>query len=147
MDDNQKTKRPEATHRQAVALTEAPVLPLGNDGQPMSVISCSASQLTPTVQFGNVLFACSVTRAVHDSGDDDALVQEGIRVAGIASAVVGRETRILQWALDPSLKVTNPSGAPTSGAPSTPAMQPGDQVQVTAQPVASPGVPTPPSAQ
>lgn len=137
-------KRPEATHRQRVNLG-ASTLPIDPDGQMMGIIQAGASDLIPTVQFGNVLLSCTVTRAVPDDGiDDDALADQGRRVSKIAQTIVGSERRILQWAIDPSLKVTNPSGAPVPDVPSA-APLPSDKVtvEVLVDPAAQPPTPVP----
>lgn len=138
----ENNKRPEATHRQRLDLGHAQALQLiGPDGQQFVVVSCAASDLIPSVQFGNVLLQCTVTRAVplDDTGmpiiidgQDDAIIDVSRSIMRSAEAVVGSERRIVQWAIDPSLRVTNASGQPIEGVPYTP-------------PTAPPAVPAPPA--
>ena len=101
-------KRPEATHRQRADLGHSS---LEIDGQQVAVISVGASDLIPTVQYGNVLLQCQITRAVPDAGgdSDEAIIEASRRFLKHAEFVVGAERRILQWAIDPSSRVQNPA--------------------------------------
>jgi hypothetical protein len=146
-----KPKRPEATHRQQAALsTGADVAPvIGVNGRPMAMVSGACSDLTPTVQFGNVLTGpVTITRWVEDDGDDsdDFVLEKARLVQRQAQTIVGSERRLLQWAIDPSLRVTTPSGNPVEGIPHTPAPPTAPAAE---QPAPPPPVdlPTPPSAQ
>jgi hypothetical protein len=112
----------------------------------MAMVSGACSDLVPTVQFGNVLLGpCTVTRWVEDDGDDSVLEQIRL-VERMSQTIIGSERRLLQWAIDPSLRVTTPSGDPVEGIPHTP---PAPAAPAAEQPVAkpAPGLPTPPSAQ
>jgi hypothetical protein len=156
-------KRPEATHRQradmATATAMSPVI--GTNGRPMAIVTGTASDLLPTVQFGNLLVGpVQITRWVEDDGADSVI--DGARATQQwAELVCGSERRLIQWALDPSKKIINPSTgqemAPSAPAPAAPpaapeppaAPAPGQPVSFTegVQPQASPGIPTPPPAQ
>lgn len=154
MGDDQK--RPEATHRQRVDLGKS-TLPMGDDGRPMAVIQVSASDLIPTVQFGNVLIQTSIMRAVHDgpmtdeerAAEDEAnagIIERARRLSQAAQFVVSAERRIIQWAIDPSTRVINPG----TGAVLTPdgekppsqvtAAPPSSEAPTSAPTIPDPGV-------
>lgn len=141
MAENQK--RPEATHRQRASMTAIDgQLVIGSNGSPMAIITGTASDLVPTVQFGNVMVGpVSITRWVEDDGDE-SVIAAAQAVQQMAEAVVGSERRIIQYAIDPSSRVINPAtGAdmvptgPQQAAPAPPA--PPAQPQPVAAPVSS----------
>lgn len=118
----EQDRRPEATHRQRAAMGDVGMIgpPIGANGRPMAFVSNSASDLLPTVQFGNILVGpVTIARWVEDDGDD-AVIQASQKNQQAAEFVCGQERRIIQWAIDPSKKIENPvTGAVT--APSAPA--------------------------
>jgi hypothetical protein len=121
--------------------------PMGANGRPMAMVSGACSDLLPTVQFGNVLIGpVTVMRWVEDEGDEQVL-EQGSKTQRMAQTIVGSERRILQWAIDPSLRVTTPSGEPVEGVPSTPAAKPAPAAAEAPVPKPAPDLPTPPSAQ
>lgn len=166
----EQDKRPEATHRQRAALSTANGVGavIGANGRPMAMITGTASDLVPTVQFGNLMVGpVQVTRWVEDDGLE-SVIESGLEVQKAAQAICGSERRIIQWALDPSKKIENPvTGAqmgPAAPAPTqAPAPPAPPQPPVMAPPAPSaappagnafadghatlPGVPTPPLAQ
>lgn len=82
-------------------------------GKPMTVAVSMASDLVPTVAFGNVTIQTTVMRPLPIDRDltDEELTQDiaNIRkVQKVAEYVVGTERRLLQWALDPSSRVQHP---------------------------------------
>lgn len=52
-------------------------VPLGSNGKPLIKITCSAAELIPTVQYGNVTCGpVTVARYVEDTGDNKDLKNE-----------------------------------------------------------------------
>lgn len=141
---SQDQKRPEATHRQRATLSAVGGnAVIGPNGWPMAMVTGTASDLVPTVQFGNLMVGpVSVTRWIEDSGPESVI--EGTQEAQrMAEAVCGSERRIIQWSIDPGSRIINPANgqqmAPAAATPQPP------QQQMPAQPVS--GVPSPPPAQ
>lgn len=104
-------KRPEATHRQRADLAHGVPgsLPYDAEGNPMAIVIGTASDLVPTVQFGNILVGpVSIIRPVPN-GTMEEITAAAREVQKATEFVVGAERRIIQWALDPSSRVVNPS--------------------------------------
>lgn len=84
--------------------------PTDADGNPMTVVVGAASDLVPTVQFGNVQIGpVTIMRPVVDDGDDAKLIEQARFVQKMAEFVVGAERRIIQWATNPASRVINPA--------------------------------------
>lgn len=78
-------------------------------GKPMCIVVGQASDLIPTVQFGNVnVGPCAVYRPVPNHEDVNLLAMEARLVQMLAQYVVGTERRLLQWATDPSTRIMKP---------------------------------------
>jgi hypothetical protein len=92
--------------------------PLAPDGQPMAIVMGSASDLVPTVPFGNVTIGpVSIMRPVP-LGTDEEMIEAIRGVQRMAQYVCGVERRILQWALDPASKIEHPvTGEEFKGEP------------------------------
>jgi hypothetical protein len=151
--------RPEATHRQRAALSTVPDVFVGADGRRYAFLSNSASDLLPTVQFGNVLVGpVTIARMVPvDPTPEEAkqldaemvgLIERSRKQQQAAEAVAGAERRIIQWAIDPSKKVLNPAtgaemapSAPAPPQPPAPPAPPAAPAAAPAQPVEQPTVP------
>lgn len=106
----ERNTRTEATHRQRAAQAAVPMTspPIGANGLPMVMVSGCASDLFPTVQFGNVLVGpVTITRWVEDEGLE-AIIERSRETQQAAEAVCGSERRLIQWATDPSSRVLNP---------------------------------------
>jgi hypothetical protein len=124
--------------RTVPAIQSWPVDP--ETGKPMTVVVAMASDLVPTVPFGNVTIQATIMRPVPT---DRALTPEEL-TQDIASArdvqkaaeyVVGTERRLLQWALDPASRVQHPvTGTDFTG-----------QNEAMGQPPAGAQVSTPPA--
>lgn len=151
-------RRPEATHRQRAALSYVPETFFGPDGRMYAFLSNSASDLVPTVQFGNVLVGpVTIARVVpvdptpEEEAELDAqlarLIERSRAQQKAAEFVVGAERRVIQWAIDPSSRVQNSA----TGAVVTPNGEvPAEQVAPQPAPSGSPDpavVAPPPSAQ
>jgi hypothetical protein len=137
--------RPEATHRQRAAISGVDGnLANGSNGSPMAIVTGTASDHLPTVQFGNVLVGpVSITRWVEDDGDE-SVIEAARSVQKMAEAVCGSERRIIQWAIDPSQRVINPATG-AEMAPTTPTQAPQSEPPAAPQATA-PVVPPPPPA-
>lgn len=84
--------------------------PIGPDGEPMAIVMGSASDLVPTVQFGNVCIGpVNIMRPVKNPDDIDELAVEAAKVQKAAEFVIATERRLVQWAMDPSSKLEKPS--------------------------------------
>lgn len=116
----ERDTRPEATHRQRAELGQVPEVLIGPDGRHYAVLSNACSDLIPSVQFGNILVGpCVITRAVPldpTPEEEAALDAQLVKLMEISRKqqrsiefVVGAERRVLQWAIDPSTRVINPS--------------------------------------
>lgn len=110
-------------------------------GKPMAVVVAMASDLVPTVPFGNVTIQSTIMRPVPTDRDltpeelthDIAAARD---IQKVAEYVVGTERRLLQWALDPSSRVQHPvSGVAFTG-----------QGETVGQPPAGAAVPSVPGA-
>lgn len=112
---SEKTGRAEATHRERAAQgTVAPMLgnfPQDADGNYLAIVSGAASNLVPTVQFGNVLVGpVTITRVVAAATLQEII--DGAReTQRVTEYVVGVECRLLQWAVDPASKIASPVDA------------------------------------
>lgn len=86
------------------------------EGNPMAIVIGAASDLVPTVQFGNVCVGpATIMRPVTNDSMED-VIASAREVQKAAEYIVGTERRILQWALDPASKVTHPvTGAEFKG--------------------------------
>lgn len=80
------------------------------NGVPMAIVMGQASELRPTVQFGNVnIGPAAIYRPVTNHDDLDKLAME-IRITQmLAQYAVATERRIFSWAIDPSTKIEKPS--------------------------------------
>lgn len=90
--------------------------PVDEEGKPMTVIVAMASDLVPTVPFGNVTIQSTIMRPAkvgEEISDADLAVDivNARKVQKAAEYVVGTERRVLQWALDPATRVTHPTTA------------------------------------
>jgi hypothetical protein len=149
----EQDKRPEATHRQRAQLGTAhmPSWPHDANGEPMAIVSGTASDLIPTVQFGNVLVGpVTITRPVSNESLEK-IIKEAAATQKAAEAVCGSERRIIEWGLDPSKKIANPAtGAqmgPVASAPPQPPTPPQpEQAAPPAADAAPPATPAPPSS-
>jgi hypothetical protein len=84
--------------------------PHDENGQPMAIAMGQASELVPTVPFGNInIGPAGIMRPVTNHDDLDLLAMEMRAVELLAQYVVGVERRLFQWALDPSTKLEKPS--------------------------------------
>ncbi len=115
-------------------------LPMGPNGKPMAIVMVSASNLVPTVQFGNITIGpVTIMRAVIDDGDE-SVINGARRAARIAEYVVGTERRLSDWAMDPSLMPVNPATGERFAAPPVgydPATMPPHPADVAPVPVTS----------
>lgn len=85
--------------------------PVDADGNPMAIVCGAASDLIPTVQYGNILIGpVSIMRPVPN-GTDDEVAESARAVQKITEHVVATERRIIDYALDPSTKIQKPSQA------------------------------------
>ncbi len=92
-------------------------LPIGPNGKPMAIVSASASNLVPTVAFGNIVVGpVTIMRAVVDDGDESVIngARQALRDAEYA---VGIERRLLDWALDPASMPVHPTTGERFAAP------------------------------
>lgn len=117
-------------------------------GKPMTVFVAMASDLVPTVPFGNVTIQSTIMRPVPageavDLAELTQDIENGRQIQKAVEYIVGTERRLLQWALDPQARIQSPTtGAEFTGegerfgAPET---VPGAPV------VASPAQPQPPA--
>lgn len=123
--------------------------PTDADGNPMAVFVGMASDLVPTVPFGNVTIQATIMRPVPigqpiDEGELTQDIENARAVQKAAGYVVGTERRLLQWALDPASRIVNPTtGAEFTGAGETPGQPPAGPAAVES-PVAPSGVPPTP---
>lgn len=84
--------------------------PHDEEGKPMCIVVGAASDLVPTVQFGNVnIGPVQIMRPVPNHADLDMLAMEARVVELLAQYVVGTERRIFQWATDPTTRIEKPS--------------------------------------
>jgi hypothetical protein len=83
--------------------------PTEPDGTPMAVVVGAASDLVPTVPFGNVQIGPVTIMRPVTNGELDQLIEDGRAVQKAAQFIVGAERRIVQWATDPSSRVVNPA--------------------------------------
>lgn len=83
--------------------------PRDEEGKPMAIVGGQASDLVPTVPFGNVnIGPCLVLRPVPNHDDLNLLAMEARIVQMLAQYVVGTERRLIQWATDPSTRIQRP---------------------------------------
>jgi hypothetical protein len=104
-------KRPEATHRQRAELGNIPLMqwPCDAEGNPMAIVSGCASDLIPTVQFGNLLVGpVTIMRPVSNESLE-SVIEDAKKTQQAAEFVCGSERRIINWNLDPSTKIINPA--------------------------------------
>ncbi len=97
-------------------MSTLPSWPVDENGRPMAIVIGSVKDLLPTVQFGNVTLAPTIMRPVPN-GTDEELINATREVQRMAEYVCGVERRLLQWALDPSLKFSNPATGEQFAAP------------------------------
>jgi hypothetical protein len=90
--------------------------PVGPDGNPMAVVVGSVKDTIPTVQYGSVQIFAAITRPVPN-GTDEEIINATRQVIRDAEYAVGCERRLLQWAIDPSLKFHNPATGEQFAAP------------------------------
>jgi len=114
--------------------------PVDARGEPMAVITGSIEDLIPTVAYGNVKIAASITRPVPN-GTDEELVNATRQVLRDVEFVVGCERRLVQHAIDPSIKLASPVPAdqqfaapPPGYDPASMPPHPGDQSSVDPAP-------------
>lgn len=127
--------------RTVPAIQSWPVDP--ETGKPMTVVVAMASDLVPTVPFGNVTIQSTIMRPVPT---DRALTPEELsqdiasarEVQKVAEYVVGTERRLLQWALDPASRVQNPVTGEGFTGQNEAMGQPPAGAQVSAPPVPAP---------
>lgn len=118
-------------------------------GKPMTVVVAMASDLIPTVAFGNVTLQATIMRPVpvgeRVAPEELSIDIENAReIQKAAEYVVATERRLLQWALDPATRVQHPitgqdftGQGETFGQPTvTPGEAPGSPVQPQPVPVA-----------
>ncbi len=81
--------------------------PVDENGKPMGIVIGMASELVPTVRFGNVqLGPAGVYLPVSLDGLTDEALKDRMReVQKMAQYVLATERTMIQWALDPSKKV------------------------------------------
>lgn len=92
-------------------------LPIGPNGKPMAIVSATASNLVPTVAFGNVVVGpVTIMRAVIDDCEESVIngARQALRDAEYA---VGVERRLLDWALDPASMPVHPTTGERFAAP------------------------------
>lgn len=81
--------------------------PHDENGVPMAIAIGAASDLVPTVQWGNVCIGpATIMRPV--SNDPNRLVEELAFVQDLTQYVVGTRRRLLTWALDPNSRIAHP---------------------------------------
>lgn len=103
--------------------------PVDADGNPMAIVCGAASDLIPTVQYGNILIGPVAIMRPVPNGTDDEVAASARAVQKITEHVVATERRIIDYALDPSTKIQKPSEAngwvgvapPPAPAPPAPA--------------------------
>lgn len=84
--------------------------PRGADGNPMAIVIGQASNLVPTVPFGNVnIGPVAIMRPVPNHQDIDKLAEEAAEVQKATQSVVGQERTLIKWNMDPSTKPGPPS--------------------------------------
>jgi len=135
-EENQK--RPEATHRQRAALGAPGVIgwPVDADGNPMAIVTGTASDLVPTVQFGNLMVGpVTIVRPVSNESLE-SVIESAREVQKAAEVVCGSERRIIQWALDPSTKIVNPANGQVMTGTEPGIQQPAEQTQPPVAPSA-----------
>lgn len=112
-------------------------------GKPMTVVVAMASDLIPTVAFGNVTLQATIMRPVPvgEAVDQSELaidIENARQIQKAAEYVVATERRLLQWALDPGARVQNPvTGTEFTGQGETfgqPAVPPGQAPGAPVQP-------------
>lgn len=107
--------------------------PMGSNGKPMALIVGGISDKVPTVQYGNVVLGpIQIYRFIEDEGMQ-ARIDAGREAMREVEFICGVERRLLQWAVDPSMKVASPVtgqdafAAPPAGYdPSAAPAHPGD---------------------
>jgi hypothetical protein len=83
------------------------ILPVDPDGNPMAIVVGQASDLVPTVAFGNVnVGPVAVMRPCENT--DEAVHHMARWCQQKAEEIVGSERRLVQWAIDPASKVMSP---------------------------------------
>lgn len=88
-------------------MTQLPSWPHDAQGNPMAIVTASAADKVETTRFGNVTLFASVTRPVPN-GTDQELINHTRSVQRIAEYSVGKERRLLDWAIDPSKRFASP---------------------------------------
>lgn len=99
--------------------------PQDADGNYLAIVTGTASDLIPTVQFGNVLIGpVSIARPVAATTLAD-IILHARDTQKAAEYVVGAERRLAQWAVEPSSRVINPAtGVAFNGAGEQMGMKP-----------------------
>lgn len=134
----ERETRTEATHRQRSMQSAIPMpttWPHDADGLPMAIVVGTASDLVPTVQFGNVLVGPVAIMRPVANGDLEQLIKDAQETQKAAEFVCGSERRLIQWATDPSTRIQNPANGtivtPQGDVPAPP--DPPNQPPVQAQ--------------
>lgn len=81
--------------------------PHDENGEPMAIIMCQASELAPTVKFGNVTIG-PVGAMVPCKNDYKVIEAKMREMQKLAEYIIGTERRLIQWSLDPSSKIIPP---------------------------------------
>lgn len=82
--------------------------PMDENGEPMAIVTAQASDLFPTVPFGNVNLFASIMRPVKNGSYDDIIMEQRLALL-MSEYVVATERRLIQWAMDPSTKIEKPA--------------------------------------
>lgn len=75
------------------------------NGEPMAIVFSQASELAKTVQFANVTLG-PVGAMVPCVNDKETIQKTMQEYQKLAQYIVATERRLLQWAIDPTSKVT-----------------------------------------
>lgn len=85
--------------------------PVDADGNPMAIVSGTASDKVPTVTYGSAQVGpVTISRPVPNGSIQD-LIDAARETQRAAEYVVGVERRLLQWAIDPASKIASPVDA------------------------------------
>lgn len=117
------------------------------NGQPMAIAIGQASELIPTQPFGNIQIGpAAIMRPIPNSSDLNELAADLRLTELVAQYVVGIERRLIQWTMDPSLKIERPSQLEIAGVPfkdwvmkKISPVEPQEQTPAPADPAADPG--------